>query len=493
MKRNHTMMQFFEWHLEADGSHWDRLKYAASKLKDTGIDCVWLPPVTKGQSIGDNGYGIYDGYDLGEFDQKGTIRTKYGTKEELHQAIATCHNYGLCVYIDLVMNHKAGADGTEKFEVIEVNPENRMEDISEPFEIEGWTTFDFPGRNNQYSDFKWNHEHFNGTDYDAENDKMGVYRITGENKHWNKHVIDEFGNYDYLMFANIDYSLPEVRQEMITWGKWMVDTLKCDGFRLDAVKHIDYEFINDFLQELIPYTNEHFFMVGEFWKADVKACQNYLEQTNHDLNLFDVSLHYKFHEASNAGSDFDLSTIFDDTLVKTNPEQAVTFVDNHDSQPHESLESWVKDWFKPSAYALILLRLCGYPCVFYGDYYGIGGPSPVPGKKDILDRLLHARYEKAYGEQKDYFDDPNTVGWVRLGVDELEGSGCAIIVSNADNNGEKRMFVGEHRAGEIWTDLTFHRDDHITIEEDGYATFPVHGKSVSVWALNDTPLGAAQS
>ena len=75
--------------------------------------------------------------------QKGSVRTKYGTKEELLQAIATCHNYGLCVYIDLVMNHKAGADGTEKFEVIEVNPDNRMEDISEPFEIEGWTTFDF--------------------------------------------------------------------------------------------------------------------------------------------------------------------------------------------------------------------------------------------------------------------------------------------------------------------------------------------------------------
>ena len=287
------------------------------------------------------------------------------------------------------------------------------------------------------------------------------------------------------MFANIDYSLPEVRQEMINWGKWMVDTLKCDGFRLDAVKHIDYEFINEFLQELIPYTKEHFFMVGEFWKADVNACQTFLDQTNHDLNLFDVSLHYKFHEASKAGSDFDLSTIFDNTLVKNSPAQAVTFVDNHDSQPHESLESWVKDWFKPSAYALILLRLCGYPCVFYGDYYGIGGPSPVPGKKDIIDRLLHARYEKAYGEQKDYFDDPHTIGWVRLGVEELEGSGCAVVVSNSDQNSEKRMFVGEHRAGEIWTDLTFHRDNHIIIEEDGYATFPVHGKSVSVWALNE--------
>ena len=36
----------------------------------------------------------------------------------------------------------------------------------------------------------------------------------------------------------------------------------------------------------------------------------------------------------------------------------------------QALESWVEPWFKPLAYALILLRREGYPCVFYPDYYG---------------------------------------------------------------------------------------------------------------------------
>jgi len=31
--------------------------------------------------------------------------------------------------------------------------------------------------------------------------------------------------------------------------------------------------------------------------------------------------------------------------------------------------------------------------------------------------------------------------------------------------------------------MTNAREDHITIEEDGWATFPVNGGSVSVWAL----------
>ncbi|KOS01340.1 alpha-amylase [Paenibacillus polymyxa] len=482
MKRNHTMMQFFEWNVEADGSHWKKLTRLAPELKAKGIDAIWIPPVTKGQSPEDTGYGVYDLYDLGEFDQKGAVRTKYGTREDLLEAVAACVRHGVAVYVDLVMNHKAGADETEVFKVVEVNPDNRNEVISEPFDIEGWTKFTFPGRQGQYSTFQWNFEHFNGTDYDASQDRTGIYRILGKNKSWSENVDDEFGNYDYLMFANIDYNHQDVRKEMIRWGKWLVDTLQCNGFRLDAIKHINHEFVREFATEMIKKRGQDFYMVGEFWKPDLESCQKFLDTIDYKIDLFDVSLHYKLHSASLGGKDFDLSTIFEDTLVHTHPLNSVTFVDNHDSQPHEALESWVEDWFKPSAYALILLRKDGYPCVFYGDYYGIQGQTPVKGKQAELDPLLYARYHKAYGEQKDYFDDPHTIGWVRQGVPELEGSGCAVVITNA-NDGEKRMFVGKQRVGEEWMDLTGHHDHTVKIEQDGYGIFPVRAGSVSVWAL----------
>ena len=103
-----------------------------------------------------------------------------------------------------------------------------------------------PRPGNQYSAFQWNFTHFNGTDYDEINKRSGIYRIVGENKSWSDKVDNEFGNYDYLMFANIDYSHPDVRKEMIAWGKWLVDTLQCSGFRLDAIKHINHDFIKEF-------------------------------------------------------------------------------------------------------------------------------------------------------------------------------------------------------------------------------------------------------
>lgn len=175
---NKTLMQYFEWHLDADGQHWNRLKEQAGELKEAGIDSVWIPPVTKGASKDDNGYGVYDVYDLGEFDQKGAVRTKYGTKKELLEAIKACHNVGIQVYVDVVMNHKAAADEKETFKAIEVNPENREEEISEPHDIEAWTKFTFPGRGETYSPFKWNFQYFNGTDYDNKEKKQGSLELS---------------------------------------------------------------------------------------------------------------------------------------------------------------------------------------------------------------------------------------------------------------------------------------------------------------------------
>ncbi|MBC8079845.1 MAG: alpha-amylase [Gorillibacterium sp.] len=482
MERNHTIMQFFECDVASDGTHWIRLKEQAPELKKLGIAAVWIPPVTKATSVQDTGYSAYDVYDLGEFDQKGAVRTKYGTKNELIDAIDACHEQGIGVYVDLVMNHKAGADEKEVFKVIEVDLYNRNRDISAPFDIEGWTKFTYPGRKNKYSAFKWNFMHFNGTDYDAKSSRSGIFRIIGDNKKWNEKVDDEFGNYDYLMFANIDYNQSEVRQEMIRWGKWLVDTLNCDGYRLDAIKHINYDFIKEFSNEMIAYRGDNFYIVGEFWNSVVDHNQAFLDTINYAIDLFDVALHYKLHAASREGNKFDLRTIFDGTLMKTHPTQAVSFVDNHDSQPGKALDSWVQDWFKQSAYALILLRQEGYPCVFYGDYYCIGGDHPSEGKKNAIDPLLYARYHKAYGNQEDYFDHPNTIGWVRLGAPEIERSGCAVVISNGEN-GDKRMCVGIERADEVWVDLTGTYTKRITIGKDGWATFPVNGGSVSVWAL----------
>ena len=78
---NQTLMQYFEWYLPADGNHWTRLAEDAQHLADLGICKVWMPPAFKATSNNDVGYGVYDLFDLGEFDQKGRFAPNMASKK----------------------------------------------------------------------------------------------------------------------------------------------------------------------------------------------------------------------------------------------------------------------------------------------------------------------------------------------------------------------------------------------------------------------------
>lgn len=61
-----------------------------------------------------------------------------------------------------------------------------------------------------------------------------------------------------------------------------------------------------------------------------------------DMCFFDVPLHANLHLASTEGAAFDLRTVLNGSLVKVRPNDACTFVDNHDTRPDGSLHSWVR-------------------------------------------------------------------------------------------------------------------------------------------------------
>src|SRR4030081_2231305 len=119
---------------------------------------------------------------------------------------------------------------------------------------------------------------------------------------------------------------------------------------------------------------------------------DYLNRVPRQFSLFDCPLVHNFGKISCTESS-DLRKVFDDTLVGSKPINAVTLVQNHDTQPGQPLEVPIQEFFKPLAYALILLRLEGYPVVFYGDLYGISRSSKFkdPSCGDQLGDLIVAR------------------------------------------------------------------------------------------------------
>jgi alpha-amylase len=479
---NGVILQSFHWYLPNDRKHWGRLTEALPLLASAGFTALWLPPASKGAAgTYDVGYGVYDLYDLGEFNQKGTVSTKYGTKDEYVALCKAAASAKLDLYADVVFNHKLGGDKEEEFEAIPVAEEDRNHEIGPPEPIKSYTHYEYADRSSKYSSLQYHWQHFDAVDYNSKKpSEKHIYRV--KDKSFATKVELEKGNYDYLMGCDVDVNHPEVKADLLKWGEWMLEQIGVHGFRLDAIKHIHGDFFRDWLGALEKKLGRTIFAVGEYWTTDANTLNWYIANTEGRLSLFDVVLHYRFAEAGAKGRDFDMRTIFDGSLVQRVPILAVTFVDNHDTQPLASLQSTVADWFKPLAYAVILLRADGYPCVFYADYLGAEyevnqNKVRMPSHRFLIDRFLAARHDYAYGVQKDYFDHGNVVGWTRLGS-EIHPGGLAVVLSTGEN-GTKWMDIDHPEA--IYDDATGHVTEPVKTNKDGWGEFRCLGGKVSVW------------
>ena len=148
----------------------------------------------------------------------------------------------------------------------------------------------------------------------------------------------------------------------------------------------------NFIRDMKAKYGNDFYVFGEFWNGDEKSNKDYLTSTDYRFDLVDVRLHQNLFEASKAKETYDLRQIFEQTLVKNHPDSAVTFL--LIIMIPNVVKHWnqlLKNGLNQAAYALILLRQTGLPCIFYGDYYGISGQFAQKSFQDNIDKLLKLR------------------------------------------------------------------------------------------------------
>ena len=436
-----------------------------------GFSAIWLPPAYKGVGgINDNGYGVYDLYDLGEFNQKGSIETKYGTKVDYLACIQAFQKAGIDVYGDIVLNHKWALTVlkllTQKKSIVKILMKSFL--VMNKLKSILFLLFLVEIKNILIL-------------FGIGIILMGLIMMKRPIvipsflliKSWDQEVDDENGNYDYLMGADLDFGNEETVQEVTSWLYWYINLTKINGLRLDAVKHIPASFYKNLLPKIYHDFNKELFTVGEYWHGDVYHLEKYLKEVNFEMSLFDVPLHYHFYDASH-NENYDFSHIFDQTLVSMYPSNAVTFVDNHDTEPSQSLASFIPDWFKGHAYCLTLLRKAGYPCVFYGDLEGIDYEN-ISSKKEMLQQLLSLRKQYNEGNQEDYFNHPHLIGWIR----RTQTKAMAIIMTNS-TGGIKSMYVGKEDRHCYYVNV-FNGYQRVLINEDGYGDFYCEDKNFAVY------------
>ena len=117
------------------------------------------------------------------------------------------------------------------------------------------------------------------------------------------------------------------------------------------------------------------------------------------------------------------------------------------------------------------------PCVFYGDYYGIE-EKQVSAKNEMLDEILKTRKFYSYGEQIDYFENPNLIGFVRKGDFEHPNSGIAVVMTDT-TGGSIKMNMGIDFAGKQFFNCLEKSEEIVTVDAEGNGEFWCRDGSVS--------------
>lgn len=303
-----VMMQAFYWDVPAGGTWWNTVNGKVQDWSNAGIDAIWLPPASKAQNGAFSmGYDPFDYFDFGQYNQMGSIETRFGSLSELQNLISSAHNAQLSVIADIVLNHNSGGD-------LELNPVNGQNN---------WTDFN-PASGKFYRSFNDFHPNWNY------NNDTGVFGGFPDLSHAQPYVQD-------WLWKNTN-----------SVAKYYRDSIGFDGWRFDYVKGFEPWVVKDWKNEVGGFS------VGEYWDGNAQTLDWWSGQA--EVSAFDFACYYAMDAAFDGN---DLNRLNDDMLWKRNAMKAVTFVTNHDTD--EIFQG------KMLAYAYILTHE-GYPTIFYRDY-----------------------------------------------------------------------------------------------------------------------------
>lgn len=312
-------------------------------LHDLGVRGLWLMPISPSPS--------YHKYDVTDY--RG-IHPDYGTMEDFKNLLTEAHKRDMKVIIDFVINHTARE-----------HP---------------WFQDAIKGPNSPYRNY------YVWADYDSIEDQLSKKTVTLDSDNltqWHEAAGNKQRYYGFFWggMPDLNYDNPAVKEEIFSTGRYWLQEIGVDGFRLDAARHIfpddrpedNHNFWVEFRREM-EKAKPDVFLLGEVWSTAEEVAP-YLKGLH---STFNFDLGYAITKAVQTGKA--------DSLVEKHQEitqyyQRVTpayidatFLTNHDQ--NRIISELGKQTNKAKVAAALLLTMPGSPFLYYGEEIGMPGAKP---------------------------------------------------------------------------------------------------------------------
>lgn len=337
---------------DSDGDGIGDLNGVTEKLdyiEEMGFNGIWLMPIMQSTT--------YHKYDVVDYC---SIDAEYGTIEDFENLVEACHERGIRVVIDFVINHSSSQHQwfVEACDYLRALPEGEEPDLDEC----------------PYVDYyHFAEEQVNGT----------YYPVSGTNWYY------EGGFWSEMPDLNL--ASDALREELEEISSFWID-MGVDGFRMDAALHFeenDTEFNTETLDWLYSYCtdlNPDFYMVSEVWASKSVIADYYASGTPSMFNFDTADAEGKLIKTARgnykAASFVENMVGYQTDYADQNPEYIdAPFLSNHDMG--RVANSLMKDANDMKMACGLLMTMNGSPFVYYGEEIGMSSS----GKKDENKRL----------------------------------------------------------------------------------------------------------
>jgi len=300
------------WH----GGDLAGLRARLPHLRSLGLGGLWISPVTDTRDAKIEGHGAFHGYWT---EDPRAMEPRLGTEADLAGLADDLHAHGETLWVDVVWNH-VGYDA----------PATR----SHP----DW----FHGR--------------------------------GDVKDWNDP--EQVVNHDVHGLPDLAQERPEVAAWLGDGARWLQDTARADGFRVDAVRHLAPGFVAGLGAELRERSPRPFGLLGEVFDGDGGAVAERARIDRLDA-VFDFPLHYALVEV--LCGDRALAHVPANLPATLGGATPITLVDNHDLPRITSRCGGPEGAARALA---VTLAMRGHPALTWGTEHALPGAGEPENRAD---------------------------------------------------------------------------------------------------------------